>query len=317
MEFHEKVEKLFKIIHQQYGSRSIDMVQFPPDLGSRNRLPITNFQLPWYQFYNASNNIRLLRSVAPKLGISYSTRSQEPELLLFNPWKFEDNKFEIMKGPSLSELREMEALNIDNKSDGNIEPVMKLFNEWREKLGDTKKYRIIDGTFIDDVELNINLLFPKTDLVSREKKVSKVLETLTDKKIVGILFAPSWTVGWKLQKQKEYIHKVVDFYYGIKADYGLEAIEFVIVSNELNEGRVYFHMKQMDMGFYALPFDSAKANLALTKALNPDRTIPRLYLLNLTTGRVLLEYIHPNNFDLLDNPSIYEEWLHDLEIQNE
>src|SRR3989338_2033468 len=262
MEYFEKLEKLFKIIQEEYSQRSFNIVQLPSELGSRNIIYGPSLLLPWFQVYNSSTNVRLLKSVAQKLGISYETRCVEPELILLNPWKLNGGELVAMKGPTLDELREIDALNCRDK---NIEPIISMFKDWKQKVGDCKLFKTIEGTIENNIEHNISTLFPNTNLVTKDKKSYNTFDTLCTKKIIGLIFAPSWAVGWKLQKQQEYIEKVVEFYYGIKANFGLDSIEFIMVDGERNEGRLYYYMKGKDMGFYAVPFESAKAKFTLTK----------------------------------------------------
>ncbi|KAG2374906.1 hypothetical protein C9374_010280 [Naegleria lovaniensis] len=312
--YYRLLQEAYAIIRREFSSRALSIIEVPADYVKLLREPFQckETKSPFYQVLSSGPNVKLLIDILKNIGFE-DKDEDEPSLILLHCWKANAKEHIVScRGPRLEELEALDCLQNAN-SQTMIGPVLSMFQEWRTVLGDRVESKKIEGTIEDQTEHNIKMLFKTPTLVTRDKKEYDTLEILQNKPIIGLVFAPSWCVGVKLQKQQEYIEKVVNFHYETKQTYGLDSFEMIMVDGEQNEGRLYDYMKKKQIGFLAVPFKSVKAKLSLSNIFNPKNSVPRTYIVNLRKGIVLDEFIHQHNVDILEDCSIYMEWLKDLQ----
>lgn len=306
------MEKAYTIIRREFSNRALSILEVPADYVKLLREPFRNERKsPFYRIHSSGPNVKLLIEILKNLGFE-DKDEDEPSLILLHCWKSNTNENMIScRGPCLKELEAMDCLT-DENSQTMIEPVISMFQEWRNILGDRVEYKKIEGTVEDQIEHNVKTLFKTRTLVTRDRKEYDAMEILKNKPIIGLVFAPSWCVGIKLQNQQEYIEKVVNFHYETKEVYGLDSFEMIMVDGEQSEGRLFDYMKKKQMGFLVVPYTNVKAKLSLSNLFNPNNSVPRTYIVNLRKGVILNEFIHQHNVGLLEDCSIYMEWIKDL-----
>ena len=317
------VERIYNCIRSEFSNRALDIVQVPIYAGGsvETLKAIKERGFPWYLALSNKDNRIPLKIACNTLNIPQdeSTGSAhqnfEPKLVLMNCWSFENDEIPIIDAPTYEELLTVECLT--EKSVKGTEELVQLFEDWRDVLGDVRMAKAIQGTIPGDTANNIKQLFCGASLYTKNKKAFNPFSLLKNKKIVGLVFAPSWAVGYKLQNQHEFLNKVISFYSQCKKRYGDDSIEFILVDGELSKERLYYYMKNKKVDFYALPSDSTKSKFNLCNIANPTMRVPQLSLLSLEMGRVLSEPINESNFERLDDTTIYMEWVRDLNSSRE